>query len=68
MQKTSTFILLFLVPLVLLGQYTGKVYDNLSMKSDILKMERKYAVYLPPDYERSVRSYPVLVSTAWSRR
>jgi len=39
---------------------TGKVYDNLSLPSKILKMERKYAVYLPPDYETSDRSYPVL--------
>ena len=39
---------------------TGKVYDNLSMESSILKMERKYAVYLPPGYETSERSYPVL--------
>ncbi len=38
----------------------GKVMDNLSMKSNILKMDRKYAVYLPPDYEQSERSYPVL--------
>jgi len=38
----------------------GKVYDNLSMTSDILGMERKYAIYLPPDYEHSERSYPVL--------
>ncbi|MCP3928714.1 MAG: esterase family protein [Bacteroidetes bacterium] len=30
------------------------------MKSEILDMERKYAVYLPPDYESSERSYPVL--------
>jgi enterochelin esterase-like enzyme len=47
------------LPLVSLSQ-TGKVYDNLSMTSKILKMERKYAVYLPPDYENSDRSYPVL--------
>jgi len=39
---------------------TGKVYDNLSLPSKILKMDRKYAVYLPPDYEKSERSYPVL--------
>ena len=38
----------------------GKVHDNLSMKSEILKMDRNYAVYLPPDYESSERSYPVL--------
>lgn len=39
---------------------TEKVSDNLSMKSKILNMDRKYAVYLPPDYETSQRSYPVL--------
>ncbi|MCB0629493.1 MAG: alpha/beta hydrolase-fold protein [Saprospiraceae bacterium] len=39
---------------------TGKVYDNLSVRSDILKMDRKYAIYLPPDYKTSERSYPVL--------
>ena len=38
----------------------GRVYDNLSMQSKILGMERRYAVYLPPDYESSERSYPVL--------
>jgi enterochelin esterase-like enzyme len=38
----------------------GTVFDNLTMQSDILKMERKYAVYLPPDYEKPQRSYPVL--------
>jgi len=30
------------------------------MQSKILKMDRKYAIYLPPDYETSQRSYPVL--------
>ena len=39
---------------------SGKVFDNLSMKSTILKSERNFAVYLPPDYETSQRSYPVL--------
>jgi enterochelin esterase-like enzyme len=39
---------------------SGKVFDNLSLQSKILNMERKYAIYLPPDYESSARSYPVL--------
>jgi len=42
------------------AQTTGKVYDNLTLPSKILKMERKYAVYLPPDYETSGRTYPIL--------
>ncbi len=51
--------MILVFPSLLSGQ-TGKVFDNLSMKSQILKMERKYAIYLPPDYETSNRSYPVL--------
>ena len=39
---------------------TGKVFDDLSLKSKVLNMERKYAIYLPPDYETSQRTYPVL--------
>ena len=34
--------------------------DQLTLDSKILKGERKFAVYLPPDYESSNRSYPVL--------
>lgn len=48
-----------LIPILAVSQ-TGKVFDNLSMDSDILDMERKYAVYLPPDYDLSQRAYPVL--------
>ena len=36
------------------------VYDNLRIKSKILKSTRSFAVYLPPGYESSKRSYPVL--------
>lgn len=59
MKKTS-FTLLFLMFVSALFSQTGKVMDNLSMPSKILKMDRKYAIYLPPDYETSQRSYPVL--------
>jgi enterochelin esterase-like enzyme len=59
--KKSFFLLACaaLLPSLLHAQ-TGKVYDALSMTSQILDGERKYAVYLPPDYETSERSYPVL--------
>lgn len=39
---------------------TGKVFDNLSLPSKILKSDRKFAIYLPPDYFTSERDYPVL--------
>jgi enterochelin esterase-like enzyme len=45
---------------LLLSAQSGKVSDNLTLPSKILKGDRKYAVYLPPDYETSERSYPVL--------
>jgi enterochelin esterase-like enzyme len=52
-------IFILIVPVMACAQ-SGKVYDNLSMNSKILNGERKYAIYLPPDYESSKRSYPVL--------
>jgi enterochelin esterase-like enzyme len=48
-----------LLPLFSYAQ-TGKVFDNLIVSSKILKSDRKFAIYLPPDYETSQRSYPVL--------
>jgi enterochelin esterase-like enzyme len=57
-QNYLLLICLFISSLAL--AQSGKVYDNLSLKSEILKGERKYAIYLPPDYETSERSYPVL--------
>lgn len=59
MKNHAALFLFLLTPVLAFAQY-GKVFDNLSMKSEILKMDRKYAVYLPPDYELSERSYPVL--------
>lgn len=47
------------VSMPLFSQFS-KVYDNLEMTSKILDSQRKYAIYLPPDYESSERSYPVL--------
>ncbi len=63
MKKILTAFITFnlLTSLIISAQVqTGKVYDNLVVTSKILKMERKYAIYLPPDYETSERSYPVL--------
>src|SRR5690606_13235808 len=54
------FLLAFLLHPMLLAAQSGRVFDNLTLPSKILKGERKYAVYLPPDYETSQRSYPVL--------
>lgn len=58
--KRITFSVLLMFILSATQAQTGKVMDNLTMTSKIMKSERKYAVYLPPDYETSQRSYPVL--------
>src|SRR6188508_1527317 len=60
MKKQLALLLFFMVIVNYSFSQVGKVYDNLSMSSKILKMDRKYAVYLPPGYETSQRSYPVL--------
>lgn len=54
------FLLIAVMGTHLLFAQTSKVFDNLTLQSKILNMERKYAIYLPPDYETSSRSYPVL--------
>jgi enterochelin esterase-like enzyme len=59
MKKLTMLSSLILLASALAAQY-GRVFDNLSLESGILGMERKYAIYLPPDYETSERSYPVL--------
>jgi len=55
-------IALFMMTTICAGlvAQSGKISDNLVMESKILKGERKYAIYLPPDYETSQRDYPVL--------
>jgi enterochelin esterase-like enzyme len=58
--RNNLILLCALVCLETANAQTGKVFDALTMKSEILKSERKFAVYLPPDYETSNRSYPVL--------
>ncbi len=58
--KKITAISAALMITCMIAAQNGKVMDNLSMQSKIMKMERKYSIYLPPDYETSSRSYPVL--------
>ncbi|MES2796000.1 MAG: alpha/beta hydrolase-fold protein [Bacteroidota bacterium] len=59
--KKTVFVLL----ISLISSFTGlsqlsKVYEKLSLPSKILNMDRKYAIYLPANYETSQRSYPIL--------
>lgn len=60
MKPILTFLAFAIGVTCLLPAQTGKVFDALTLNSKILNSERKYAVYLPPDYDTSERSYPVL--------
>jgi len=59
MLKSILFVCTCLLSFSLAAQ-TGKVFDDLSLPSKILNSERKFAIYLPPDYETSNRKYPIL--------
>ena len=56
---THLFTCLLLIPALALAQ-SGKVFDNLVIRSKILNSDRKFSIYLPPDYDSSQRNYPVL--------
>lgn len=61
MKKLSLIFLLFLLITHAFSQISGgKISDNLSLKSSIMGKEVKYAIYLPPDYDVSQMSYPVV--------
>lgn len=59
-QQLFVWMMICITLPVLSYAQSGKVSDNLTLPSKILKGDRKYAIYLPPDYETSSRSYPVL--------
>ncbi|HYQ56451.1 MAG TPA: alpha/beta hydrolase-fold protein [Draconibacterium sp.] len=57
--KTRFFFIFLLIPSFVFAQ-SGKVLSNLTLTSEILNVKKHYSIYLPPDYETSERSYPVL--------
>jgi enterochelin esterase-like enzyme len=58
--KKLLFFCIFLSAGAVFAQSAGKVMEEQNIKSDILKHNVKYAIYLPVDYETSNRSYPVV--------
>jgi enterochelin esterase-like enzyme len=45
---------------VTIAQHAGKVIEEQIIKSNILKKDVKYTIYLPADYSTSDRTYPVV--------
>jgi len=60
MKKFLIFIVLSFIACSVIWAQGGLVYETKTVKSEILKMERKYSIYLPPGYNESDQSYPVL--------
>lgn len=59
MKKILFTSLLFIAVLSAYAQ-RGKVIESLVFESNLVDYPVKYSVYLPPDYDASKRSYPVL--------
>lgn len=58
--KKSVLMLTGLILPVFLSAQTGKVIESLKFQSNLVDYPVEYSIYLPPDYENSERSYPVL--------
>lgn len=58
--KSPFISIIFLVFFVPSFAQKGKVIESIAFNSKIVAYPVKYSVYLPPDYETSQRSYPVL--------
>ncbi len=57
--KHSLLLVLFLISVAAFGQQ-GMLKESLTVTSPVLGRDVKYSIYLPADYERSNRIYPVL--------
>jgi len=60
MKRFVMFVLLLFICVSTGWAQGGLVYETKTVKSEILKMDRKYSIYLPPGYNESDQSYPVL--------
>jgi len=60
MKRISIIIILALcLPIVVFAQ-RGTIFETRTLRSEILRMERSYSIYLPAGYSESDQSYPVL--------
>ncbi len=58
--KNFFAIVLTFISVISLSAQTGKVIESLKFESKKVTYPVEYSIYLPPDYETSNRSYPVL--------
>jgi enterochelin esterase-like enzyme len=60
MKKILFTLFIFTFQYHTFAQSTGKVLESISFLSKTLKKEAKYSIYLPPDYDKNERKYPVV--------
>ena len=60
LHKVSFCLTGMLLSLISFAQRPGKVIEQKVVNSAILGKDVRYTIYLPPDYETSERSYPVV--------
>ena len=58
--KIWIFLLTLTMQTNLIFAQGSKIFENLSLHSNILNMERKFSIYLPAGYDKNDRDYPVL--------
>ena len=60
LQRLLLFMIVTTVTTQIVAQNNGKVIEQTTIQSGILKRDVKYTIYLPADYDKSERSYPVV--------
>ena len=60
MRILSLTLTSILLTIAIEAQNQGTAYESKTLSSNILKMDRKFSIYLPAGYESSDRVYPVL--------
>ena len=59
-KQISILFALIMFAFTTFAQNMGKIMEGKMVKSTILNKDVKYTVYLPADYEKSERNYPVV--------
>jgi len=57
-QKKLLIVVIFFISISIFGQ-NGEVYENQTIKSEVLKRYVKYNIYLPPNYD-TIKAYPTI--------
>lgn len=60
LKKITGFCFVLIMSMSVMAQRAGKVLEEKTVKSTAMNRNVRYTIYLPPDYETSERTYPVV--------